>query len=102
MARGIYLTAYREWDYMDILNFDEIPRQADHPQSEILYKGLDTVRFLESRFPFFRSQPLHPQEPGAVVKIHQSGRMSCPDKTALQVIKKDRAIRPGVPFVSQS
>ncbi len=31
VARGIYLTAYREWDYMDILNFDEIPRQADHP-----------------------------------------------------------------------
>ena len=30
-ARGIYLIAYREWDYMDILNFDEIPRQADHP-----------------------------------------------------------------------
>jgi len=22
--RGIYLLAYREWDYMDILNFDQI------------------------------------------------------------------------------
>ena len=28
-ARGIYLLAYREWDYMDILNFDEIPPEAD-------------------------------------------------------------------------
>ena len=30
-CRGIYLLAYREWDYMDILNFDEIPQpqQAD-------------------------------------------------------------------------
>ena len=30
-ARGIYLLAYREWDYMDILNFDDIPLQTDHP-----------------------------------------------------------------------
>ena len=28
-CRGIYLLAYREWDYMDILNFDEISQQAD-------------------------------------------------------------------------
>ena len=33
-ARGIYLLAYREWDYMDILNFDDLGEVVDDPPVE--------------------------------------------------------------------
>ncbi len=33
-ARGIYLLAYREWDYMDIVNFDNLAEVVDEPAVE--------------------------------------------------------------------